>query len=139
MREKDLVKQQFGKNSQSYVTSTTHGNEADVANLVQLLKPMPNGLALDIATGGGHVAKQLAKFVDRVVAADLSEAMLANTAKHLADLPNIDYIIADAEQLPFLTDSFDIVTCRIAAHHFPIRINLLLRFAVCSSLKENFC
>jgi len=29
------------------------------------------------------------------------------------------YIIVDAEKFPFLDDQFDIVTCRIATHHFP--------------------
>jgi len=49
----------------------------------------------------------------------MTEAMLENTANHLSDIKNINYTIADAENLPFEDDSFDIITCRYAAHHFP--------------------
>ncbi|WP_325034788.1 class I SAM-dependent methyltransferase [Lentibacillus sp. Marseille-P4043] len=74
---------------------------------------------LDIATGGGHVAKQLAKHVNEVIATDLTKEMLENTAKHLKAYQNISYAVADAENLPFHDSMFDIITCRIAAHHFP--------------------
>src|SRR5690625_3845610 len=45
--------------------------------------------------------------------------MLEETADFLQAEKNIDYIIADAERLPFLDHQFDLVTCRVAAHHFP--------------------
>jgi SAM-dependent methyltransferase len=33
--------------------------------------------------------------------------------------PGVTGVVCDAEQLPFAAGSFDAVTCRIAAHHFP--------------------
>ncbi len=53
------------------------------------------------------------------VVTDLTKEMLENTKKHLKDFENLTYILADAEALPFLDQSFDVVTCRIAPHHFP--------------------
>lgn len=119
MNEKEHVKNAFAKNSDAYVTSTTHSTGSDLPLLIDWLKPTSNMIALDIATGGGHVAKHLSKHVAEVIASDITKEMLNNTAKHLNSYENISYKVADAEELPFNDNTFDIVTCRIAAHHFP--------------------
>ncbi|ASN05826.1 class I SAM-dependent methyltransferase [Virgibacillus necropolis] len=119
MNEKENVKSVFAKNSNAYVTSSTHSKGSDLPLLVKWLQPEPSMIALDIATGGGHVAKHLSKHVAKVIASDLTKEMLDNTANHLSSYENIMYKIADAEELPFENNTFDIVACRIAAHHFP--------------------
>lgn len=117
---KNKVINQFGKHAEKYVTSELHAKGTDLQTLIEWLQPKKTELVLDIATGGGHVAKALSPHVSQVFATDLTKEMLANTARHLKQVcPNVSYIIADAESLPFLDDTFDIVTCRIAAHHFP--------------------
>ncbi|WP_430786055.1 class I SAM-dependent methyltransferase [Virgibacillus flavescens] len=119
MKDKENVKKAFAKNSNAYVTSSTHGSGIDLPLLIEWLNPNSSMIALDIATGGGHVAKQLSPHVKKVIATDLTEEMLTNTATHLKQFTNISFTIADAEELPFEDNSFHIVTCRIAAHHFP--------------------
>lgn len=116
---KKKVQNTFGKNAEKYVTSKIHGDTAELNQLVQTLNPQKDWVVLDIATGGGHVAKSLAPFVSQVFAADLTKEMVANTARHLESFKNIWYVLADAEDLPFLDKYFDAVTCRIAPHHFP--------------------
>ncbi|USK52385.1 methyltransferase domain-containing protein [Bacillus sp. CMF12] len=116
---KKKVQNTFGKNAEKYVTSKIHGDAAELNQLVQTLNPQKDWVVLDIATGGGHVAKSMAPFVSQVFAADLTKEMLANTARHLESFKNIWYVLADAEALPFLDKYFDAVTCRIAPHHFP--------------------
>ncbi|ELK47473.1 methyltransferase domain-containing protein [Bacillus sp. SB49] len=116
---KDRVKRNFTRSRESYVQSKTHNNAGDLQELIHQLSPLRSWKVLDIATGGGHVARTLSPYVQTVYATDLTKAMLENTASHLQHLENIEYIVADAEQLPFLDESFDAVTCRIAAHHFP--------------------
>ncbi|UOF90277.1 methyltransferase domain-containing protein [Fodinisporobacter ferrooxydans] len=117
---KEKVKQQFAKNAQKYVASESHSQGNDLSLLIDWLRPTSDSVVLDIATGGGHVAKTLASHVSHVFATDLTEQMLENTARHLKQHgKNIWYVIADAESLPFLPNTFDIVTCRIAPHHFP--------------------
>lgn len=76
---------------------------------------------MDIATGGGHVANALAPFVRRVSALDLTEEMLNTAAEFIRGNghANVEFVAGDAEQLPFADEVFDLVTCRIAAHHFP--------------------
>lgn len=116
---KRRVKQQFSRNANEYVKSRSHAQSSDLDQLLEWLQPDDAAIALDIATGGGHVAKKLATAVKQVVATDLTKEMLANTKAHLREIENIFYVLADAEALPFLEQSFDIVTCRIAPHHFP--------------------
>ena len=118
---KDLVQQQFGANAANYLTSTVHAKGASLARLVELVAPKPDWIALDVATGAGHTGAQFAPHVARVVASDLTPEMLEQVKKLAAEkgLGNIETAIADAEAMPFPDKSFDLVTCRIAPHHFP--------------------
>lgn len=117
---KSAIQEQFSKNSAKYVTSQTHAQGEDLARLVEWLEPAASWVALDIATGGGHAAKALSPQVGTLFATDFTREMLAAARSHLDEsCHNIYYVTADAEALPFLGASFDAVTCRIAAHHFP--------------------
>lgn len=117
---KQKVKKQFGQSAEQYVTSRTHSTGTDLAILTEWLQLKPDSVVLDIATGGGHTAKALAPHAAHIFATDLTVEMLAAAKRHLnQSADNIFYVAADAENLPFLPDTFDAVTCRIAAHHFP--------------------
>ncbi len=118
---KHLVQRQFSQNPQGYVASPTHAQGADLARLIELIQPQPDWTMLDIATGGGHTARTFAPYVARVIASDLTAAMLHTAQKHLQaqGLINVVYQRVDAEALPFRDDSLDLITCRIAPHHFP--------------------
>lgn len=117
---KSAVQEQFGKTAQDYVDSPTHASGEDIARLVELTEATKNDVALDIATGGGHAALALAPHVGRIVASDLTPRMLEAARDHILGkgIDNATFEIADAEQMPFEDESFDIVTCRIAPHHF---------------------
>ena len=117
---KRQVQEIFGASADAYVTSQVHAKGASLDRLAELLEPQPDWQVLDVATGGGHTAFKLAPFVAHVVATDITPEMLANTAKGAQErgLTNVDAETADAENLPFADDQFDVVVCRIAAHHF---------------------
>ena len=53
---KTLVQEQFGKNAPGYLTSTPHALGKSLERLVALTAPQKSWRALDVATGGGHVA-----------------------------------------------------------------------------------
>lgn len=112
--------QQFGKNAAFYLTSTPHALGKSLERLVTLTAPGKDWRVLDIATGGGHVAYTFAPHVARVWATDITQEMLdmvkAEAAKR--GLSNLRTTYAKAETLPFEDGSFDLVTCRIAPHHF---------------------
>ena len=117
---KDLIQQQFGANAANYLTSSVHAKGASLGRLVDLVKPQSSWAVLDVATGAGHTAAAFAPHVARVVASDLTPEMLVQSRK-LADekgFTNMETASADAESLPFRDGTFDLVTCRIAPHHF---------------------
>jgi ubiquinone/menaquinone biosynthesis C-methylase UbiE len=118
---KQRVRDQFATAPADYVRSQTHASGPDLARMVELANPNPDDLLLDLATGGGHVARAFAPLVRRVVLADFTLPMLATALAHLSasGIDNRDGVAADAEALPVAAASIDIVTCRIAPHHFP--------------------
>lgn len=119
-RSKEKVKQQFSKTAEKYVTSSSHSKGSDLALLPEWLQLPKDSIVLDVATGGGHAAKALSPFAGSVFATDLTIEMLEAAQKHLKTITNnVFYVVADAESLPFLSNTFDAVVCRIAAHHFP--------------------
>ena len=119
--QKAKVKAQFGGSAEGYATSDVHAKGESLEVLFNLVKPQPEWYALDVATGAGHTAMMFAPHVARIVASDLTEQMLEKTAQLAAErgLTNLETHLADAEALPFDDNMFDLVTCRIAFHHFP--------------------
>ena len=108
-------------NAANYSSSTVHAKGASLGRLVELVQPGRDWIALDIATGAGHTAAAFAPHVAKVVASDLTPEMLEEARKLAVTkgLANMGTAPADAEKLPFADASFDLVTCRIAPHHFP--------------------
>jgi ubiquinone/menaquinone biosynthesis C-methylase UbiE len=114
------VQAQFGATAQAYSASAGHSDQTALKTLVTLAAPRPADTVLDIATGAGHTAIAFAPHVQQVVAYDLTEAMLLETAKNAAQrgLTNVVTKQGPAEKLPFPDAAFDIVTVRLASHHF---------------------
>jgi SAM-dependent methyltransferase len=120
LKSKSLAQERFGTYAATYATSRSHARGGSLPRLVDLLAPQPAWRALDVATGAGHVALALAPHTGHVVASDLTPQMLA-VARGLAaerNIANVSFADLRAEALPFADGTFDIVTCRIAPHHF---------------------
>jgi SAM-dependent methyltransferase len=90
----------------AYRESATHAAGDDLDLVVAWCEPRPGVTVLDVATGGGHVARRLREAGAQVVTTDAAPGMEPDA-------------IAPADHLPFADASFDAVACRIAAHHFP--------------------
>jgi ubiquinone/menaquinone biosynthesis C-methylase UbiE len=118
---KRQVQQQFGAHAAAYATSRVHAQGASLARLVALVQPQADWRVLDVATAAGHTAFAFAPHVAQVIATDITTEMLPLAAKLAAEkgLTNVTVETADAEALPFGDAEFDLVTCRIAPHHFP--------------------
>jgi ubiquinone/menaquinone biosynthesis C-methylase UbiE len=112
-------RERFGSRSASYRSSAVHAGGEDLERLVELVAPAQGKRALDIATGAGHVAVALARAGAEVTACDLTPSMLQEAASNLsANEVTAELVLADALNLPFAAASFDIVTSRMAPHHF---------------------
>lgn len=119
---KDRVIEHFGKAADGYIHDKGFAKGPDLEEAVRLLNPTHEDVVLDVATGGGHTALFLAPLVRNVVASDLTMQMLKKAQEHISEeggVENVTFREADAEDLPFPSGSFTIVTCRIAPHHFP--------------------
>ena len=91
--------------AEAYRTSVTHATDTDLDIVVEMCNPHAGVKALDVATGGGHVARRLREVGAEVVTTDASPGMKPD-------------VVCRAEGLPFADGSFDVVVTRIAAHHF---------------------
>ena len=95
----------WDQRADAYRESETHARGPDLDRLIELCEPGPDVSALDVATGGGHVARRLAEAGCAVTTADASVAMQPD-------------VVCAAESLPFQDGRFELVVSRVAAHHF---------------------
>lgn len=117
---KSAVQQQFGANASYYATSKVHAEGASLERLVALTGPRPDWNVLDLATAAGHTALAFAPLVAQVTGVDVTPEMLPLARQLTADrrVDNLLLSVADVADLPFGEATFDLVTCRIAPHHF---------------------
>lgn len=92
----------WSERAEAYVESDTHREGRDLDLLVSWAE---GKTALDVATGGGHVARRLREQGFEVITLDPAPGMRAD-------------VLASAEHIPFADGSFDTVATRIAPHHF---------------------
>ena len=79
---------------------------------VSLLKPQPHERILDLAGGTGDIAFRIAKRGADVTVADINPGMLG-VGRERAEkrgLSNLEFVEANAEEMPFADQSFDAVT-----------------------------
>jgi len=95
----------WDQRAEAYRQSKTHAHGEDLDLVVEWCAPGPGRKVLDVATGGGNVARRLREQGAEVVTTDSSPGMRPD-------------VISRAEELPFADGSFDCVVSRIAPHHF---------------------
>jgi len=114
------VQEQVGGSAAAYVTSPGHAAGDDLDTLVAWGRALAPRRVLDVATGGGHTALAFTRVAGHVTACDLTEPMLAAARGLVRDRgAAAAFVAGDAVTLPFRDGAFDVVTCRIAPHHFP--------------------
>ncbi len=114
------AKAQFDRQAVLYDNCWANWSEATLKQMLVWADPQPQWRVLDIATGTGYTALAFAPHVARVIGADISPNMLAQAARHAQEqgIANVAWREAAAESLPFDNKAFDLVTVRIAPHHF---------------------
>ncbi|HET6642349.1 MAG TPA: class I SAM-dependent methyltransferase [Gaiellaceae bacterium] len=93
----------WSERAQLYRESEAHREGEDLDLIVEWSEGAE--AALDVATGGGHVARRLREAGVNVVTTDPAPGMQPD-------------VLSRAEDVPFADGSFDVVACRVAAHHF---------------------
>lgn len=116
---KQAIAELYNQRSQNYDNSNWHPQICD--RLLNYARVKPGQHILDIGTGTGHLAITAAKLVGesgRVIGIDLSPDMLecARQKVDILGLTNIEFQLADAEQIGYVDNSFDLILC---ANAFP--------------------
>ncbi|HTH48660.1 MAG TPA: class I SAM-dependent methyltransferase [Candidatus Limnocylindria bacterium] len=110
---------QFGRQSHRYGKGHILEDVADVRLALGGIALPARARVLDVATGAGHTGLLLASLGHEVTLSDLTAPMLqrareAAAARGLA----VHFCQHPAETMPYPAASFDLVTCRVAPHHF---------------------
>src|ERR1700758_5372356 len=96
------VRSRFAPVAANYARAKFHSSPEGLREVLDLALPEAGDVALDVATGTGHVALALAPRVGRVYGLDLTREML-DQARRLASergVANAEWVIGDATRLP---------------------------------------
>ena len=111
--------EQFAKQSGRYGKGHILENVEDLRAALRHVPLPPSARVLDVATGGGHTGLLLAELGHQVTLSDITQAMLDHaSATAAARGLKVQTRLHSAERFPYESGSFDLVTCRVAAHHF---------------------
>jgi ubiquinone/menaquinone biosynthesis C-methylase UbiE len=131
MSVQESVQRQFGQVAANYASSAVHVGGPDLSAMLAAASLQGGEQVLDAGSGTGHTALAFAAAGAQVTALDLTEAMLAQ-GRLLAQqrgLANIRFQLGDVERIEQPDASFDIVTSRYSAHHYPHPQAALREFA----------
>lgn len=116
----------FGPQAGVYANSRVHIRDDSLDSVQRLTGPgfrrdtVPYRWAVDIGAGAGFTAFAMAAVSRNVVATDITRPMLRQARRIGGErgLGNLSLAQNAAESLPFADGSLDLITCRVAAHHF---------------------
>jgi SAM-dependent methyltransferase len=114
------IRDRFGAAAARYASSAVHRGGPDLDAMLAAGVRSGRERVLDVGCGAGHTALAFAARTAEVVAYDLTPAMLEQARALAAErgLANLAFEQGHAARLPFPDASFDVVTSRLAAHHF---------------------
>ena len=114
----------FGPQAAVYATSKVHIRDDSLESVERMVDAGGGtnryGWTVDLGTGAGFTAFAVAGVSDRVVASDVTEPMLRQAQRlgRERGITNLGLSQNAAEALPFADESVDLITSRVAAHHF---------------------
>ncbi|HET9104646.1 MAG TPA: methyltransferase domain-containing protein [Solirubrobacteraceae bacterium] len=83
------------------------------------LEPAPDDRLLDVGCGSGAAVRAAAPTVAYAVGVDLSQGMIDRARELAGSTPNVEFLVADAEALPFEDATFTMLLCTTSFHHYP--------------------
>ncbi len=127
MRHQQEIVDQFTRQARQFAQSSTARSEEILERLLRMTQPQAGDSALDVACGPGLLVCALARRVSHATGIDLTPAMLdeARRTQREQGIDNVSWDCDDVTAMPYRDQTFDIVTCRFAFHHFPQPLGVL--------------
>ena len=119
-RHTSLVRDQFTRQAEAYADTGQARDERAMAGLAKLSGVGADDEVLDVACGPGRLTAAFARLCKLAVGCDATDALLAIARKEAAELglTNLRFDAGDVYSLPYDNDTFSLVSCRAAFHHF---------------------
>jgi SAM-dependent methyltransferase len=116
----DLIRDQFTRQSQVFNAAAPIANADALQLIVDAARSGPGDTVLDVACGGGLVARAFAPHVRHATGIDVTPAMLDTARQAAAEkgLANLTWDQGDVTTLPYADGAFTIVATRFSFHHF---------------------
>jgi ubiquinone/menaquinone biosynthesis C-methylase UbiE len=125
-----IIRSQYDRQSQHYGGGPVLENVDDVKKALRGVFLQPGQKALEVAAGGGYTGLYLASLGLQVTLSDTSSEILQEVQKLAAECGlNITIRQHLAEMLPYPDATFDLVVCRLSAHHFSSPLAFVLQTA----------
>jgi ubiquinone/menaquinone biosynthesis C-methylase UbiE len=120
-KHKEAVRKQFTKTREAFSKYAIRDTPEVLAEKVEFARPQPGEFALDVACGPGTLVLALAPRVRFAFGIDLTSGMIVQAKSFQAErsIANVAFACGDADQIPFSSATFDLVTCQCSIHHMP--------------------
>jgi ubiquinone/menaquinone biosynthesis C-methylase UbiE len=113
------AQEQFGRQSERYGKGHILEKVDDVQAALAHVTLPKRARVLDVATGAGNTGLFLASLGHDVTLSDIAQPMLDKASATARERGlTVKTRLHEAELFPYPDQSFDLVTCRVAAHHF---------------------
>jgi ubiquinone/menaquinone biosynthesis C-methylase UbiE len=127
----ERIRTQFTRQAETYAGMQQTHDERALALLVRLSGARPGDRVLDVACGPGFLTMAFAQACASARGVDATPAFVERARRVAAErgLANASFAAGDVNALPEPTDSYDVVSCRAAFHHFPSPARVLTEMA----------
>ena len=117
----DRVREQFRRQAEAYSRMAVVRSERLLEAIARASGAGPADRVLDLASGPGYLTMALAERAREVLGIDATDRFVEQATAEAAGrgLGNVEFRVGDVERLDLPGDSFDVVTCKFAFHHFP--------------------
>lgn len=120
-KHKEAIQKQFTKTAEAFSTFAMRDTPDVLKEKVDFAKPQPTDAVLDVACGPGAFVLAVAPRARLARGVDLTPEMLRRARAFQAEkqIANAEFVLGDAEHLPFPAATFDLVSCQCTFHHLP--------------------
>jgi ubiquinone/menaquinone biosynthesis C-methylase UbiE len=114
------VRAQFTRQAEAYAQMEQTRDRAKLLALVRIAGTTAGHRVLDVACGPGFLTMEFAGECGSALGVDATEAFVLRARREASErgLGNVEFAVGEADDLKLTDDSFDVVSCRAAFHHF---------------------